>query len=121
MKAIKEQDKKDLTLQCVDLVSKTFVELGQSKTEQDIVILAQSLSDDLKRDFYKFTLDDVRNAFRHGVRHTELFVLNVKTYYNWLKAWKRILNEAHYEVHTMGRDPKEVKHYREPPKLLQCS
>ena len=65
MKVIKEQDKKDLTLQCVDLVSKTFVELGQSKTEQDIVILAQSLSDDLKRDFYKFTLDDVRLSLIH--------------------------------------------------------
>tara|TARA_B100000963_G_C22545406_1_gene634180 strand:- start:752 stop:1108 length:357 start_codon:yes stop_codon:yes gene_type:complete len=116
---IKEQNKKEITLQCVDLVSKTFVELGQAKTEQDIVILAQSLSDDLLRDYSKFTLDDVRNAFRHGVRHTELYVLNVKTYYNWLKAWKRILNEAHYEVHTMGRDPKEVRYYKEPPKLIK--
>ena len=51
---IKQENKKDLTLKCVDLISKTFVELGQTKGEEDIVILSQSLADDLLKDFAKY-------------------------------------------------------------------
>ena len=46
MKYIKQENKKELTLKCVDLISKTFVELGQSKSAEEIALLAQSLRDD---------------------------------------------------------------------------
>ena len=79
MKQIKQEEKKPLTLKCVDLISKTLVELGQTKSEQEIVILAQSLSDDLFRNFSNLMFVDIENAFRNGVRNTDLFALNVKT------------------------------------------
>ena len=91
MKNIKLEDRQELTLNCVDLISKTFVELGQAKSEQEIVILARSLSDDLFRDFGGLTFADVENAFRDGVRNTDLFALNVKTYYKWIKSHRQLI------------------------------
>jgi len=78
---IKDIDIKDLELHCVDLVSKTLVELGQVKDEKHIVVLSKSLAYDLKEDFSKLYLEDIQQAFRQGVRTTEVFVLNVQTYY----------------------------------------
>ena len=48
MKHIKQEDKKELTLKCVDLISKTFVELGQSKSAEEIA-LAQITSKKAKQ------------------------------------------------------------------------
>jgi len=46
---IKDIDIKELELMCVDLISKTLVELGQVKDEKHIVILARSLAYDVRR------------------------------------------------------------------------
>ena len=88
---IKDIDIKDLELHCVDLVSKTLVELGQVKDEKHIVVLAKSLAYDLKEDFSKLYLEDIQQAFRQGVRTTEVFVLNVQTYYKWIKSHRQLI------------------------------
>ena len=118
MKYIKQEEKKALTLKCVDLISKAFVELGQTKSEQEIVILSQSLSDDLFRDFGNLMFTDIENAFRNGVRNTDLFALNVKTYYKWIKSWRQVIWDARDEVENKGGNPKSIPHYRPAPKLL---
>ena len=88
---IKDIDIKDLELHCVDLVSKTLVELGQVKDEKHIVVLAKSLAYDLKEDFSKLYFEDIQQAFRQGVRTTEVFVLNVQTYYKWIKSHRQLI------------------------------
>jgi hypothetical protein len=88
---IKDIDIKDLELYCVDLVSKTLVELGQVKDEKHIVVLAKSLAYDLKEDFSKLYFEDIQQAFRQGVRTTEVFVLNVQTYYKWIKEHRALI------------------------------
>jgi hypothetical protein len=115
---IKQENKKDLTLKCVDLISKTFVELGQTKGEEDIVILSQSLADDLLKDFANLMFPDIENAFRNGVRKTDLFALNVKTYYVWILKWRQIIWDARDEVENKSGDPKHIPNYRPEPKLL---
>ena len=115
---IKQENKKDLTLKCVDLISKTFVELGQAKGEEDIVILSQSLADDLLKDFANLIFSDIEDAFRNGVRKTDLFALNVKTYYVWILKWRQIIWEARHQVDDNGADPKTIANYRPEPKLL---
>ena len=102
MKYIKQELNKELTLKCVDLISKTFVELGQTKSEEEIVILSRSLADDLQRDFGNLTFVDIENAFRQGVRNTDLFALNVKTYYRWIKAHRQIIWD------NEDKDPQQV-------------
>ena len=106
---IKEYDIQDLQLKCVELISMTLVELGQVKDEKHIVILAQSLSNDLIEDFGNLYLEDIQASFRNGVRNTEHFVLNVQTYYKWIKAHRQLIwNEASKEPE---RQDKRL-HYR---------
>lgn len=100
MKTIKEIEIKELKLLCVDLVSKTLVELGQTKTDKEIVILATSLAEDVKEDFGNLYFLDIQKSFREGVRRTELFALNVKTYYHWIKRHRDLIwqNESKEET-----------------------
>ena len=88
---IKDIHMNDLVPLCVTLVSKTLVELGQSKDSKHIVVLSQSLANDLKEDFKNLTFEDVIQAFRQGVRNTDRFVLNVQTYYQWIKAQRKLI------------------------------
>jgi hypothetical protein len=118
MKYIESEDKNELNIKCVDLISKTLVELGQTKSEQEIVILARSLSDDLQHDFKRLMFGDIETAFRKGVRETDLFALNVKTYYKWIKSWRQIIWNARAEVENNGADPNRTIGYRPEPKLL---
>ena len=95
---IKDIDIKELELMCVDLISKTLVELGQIKDEKHIVILARSLAYDVKEDFKNLTFEDIVQAFRQGVRNTDSFVLNVQNYYKWIKDHRQLIwNEASKE------------------------
>ena len=95
---IKDIDIKELELMCVDLISKTLVELGQLKDEKHIVILAKSLAYDIKEDFKNLTFEDIVQAFRQGVRSTDSFVLNVQNYYKWIKDHRQLIwNEASKE------------------------
>ncbi len=95
---IKEYEIQELTLKCVELISKTLVELGQVKDEKHIVILSSSLANDLKEDFKNLYFEDVQQAFRQGVRNTDKFVLNVQNYYLWIKAHRQLIwNEASKE------------------------
>ena len=95
---IKDIDIKELELMCVDLISKTLVELGQIKDEKHIVILARSLAYDVKEDFKNLTFEDIVQAFRQGVRNTDSFVLNVQNYYKWIRAHRQLIwNEASKE------------------------
>jgi len=84
---------KELTKKCIGLISKSLVELGQTKSDKDILILANTLSNDLLRDFQTLSWTDVEEAFRTGIRQTERFVLNVQTYYSWLKAQKKLIDD----------------------------
>jgi hypothetical protein len=45
----------------------------------------------LKEDFKNLTFEDVIQAFRQGVRNTDRFVLNVQTYYQWIKAQRKLI------------------------------
>jgi len=88
---IKEIHIQELTIACNDLLFKTLVELGQSKDEQWLIAMSHSLANDLKEDFKKLDFQDIVQAFREGVRNTDRFVLNVQTYYSWIKAHQDLI------------------------------
>jgi phosphoribosyl-dephospho-CoA transferase len=83
---------KELTKKCIGLISNTLVQLGQTKTDKDILVLATTLADDLLRDFKTLSWTCVEEAFRTGIRGDK-FVLNVQTYYSWLRAQKKLIDE----------------------------
>jgi hypothetical protein len=91
---INQIDKKELLVKCNDLLFKTIVELGQNKKEDWFLVMSNSLANDLIEDFgSSLTFTDVIRAFREGVRNVDdlRFVLNVQTYYIWLKNHRQLI------------------------------
>ena len=122
MKLIKTMSKQDLLLSSVDLISKTYIELGQNNVDEDTIsVMAQSLADDLARVYKNFYFEDAQKAFNLGVRSpiTNDFIhLTVPTYMKWLRQHKDLVWEARERVER-GEDPKQVPNYRPEPKLLR--
>jgi hypothetical protein len=122
MRLIKTMSKQDLLLSSVDLISKTYIELGQNNVDEDTIsIMSQSLTDDLIRMYKNFYFEDAQNAFNLGVRSpiTNDFIhLTVPTYMKWLRQHKDLVWEARSRV-DKGENPKSVPHYRPEPKLLK--
>jgi len=122
MKQIKTMTKEELLMSSVDLISKTYIELGQNNVEEDtIMIMAQSLADDLIKTYRNFYFEDAQNAFNLGVRspiNDNFIHLNVPTYMRWLRKHKDLIWDARSRV-DKGENPKAVPHYRPEPKLLK--
>jgi hypothetical protein len=122
MKQIKTMTKEDLLMSSVDLISKTYIELGQNNVEEDtIMIMSQSLADDLAKTYKNFYFEDAEKAFNIGIRSPikDGFVhLNVPTYMMWLRKHRDLIWDARAKIER-GDDPKSVPHYRPEPKLLK--
>ena len=117
MRLIKTMSKEDLILSSVDLVSKTYIELGQNNVEEETIeIMSTSLAADLARMY-----EDAEKAFNLGVRSpiTNDFIhLTVPTYMKWLRRHQEIIWDARSRV-DKGENPKQVPHFRPEPKLLK--
>ena len=88
---IKEINIQELQSKCVDLLAKTYLELGQKSDAETMITFAQILSEDLQENFQNLTFEDIIQAFKQGVRNTDDFHLNVKTYFRWIKAHRQII------------------------------
>ena len=89
---IKKISEAKLTKMCVELLSKTYLDLGQHNIDAKTkVLMAQSLASDLKKSFSSLLWRDVEMSFWNGVRNTDDFSINAKTYYKWLKIWRAII------------------------------
>ena len=121
MREIKQMSKQDLLLSAVDLVSKTYIELGQNNIEEEtILVMSKSLAKDLSKMYKNFYFEDAENAFNLGVRSpitTDFIHLTVPTYMRWLRKYRDIIWDARARV-DKGENPKQVPHYRPEPKLL---
>ena len=122
MRLIKTMSKQDLLMASVDLVSKTYIELGQNNVDEDTIsIMSQSLADDLSRMFKNFYFEDAQKAFNLGVRSpitSDFIHLTVPTYMKWIRKHQEIIWDARSRV-DKGENPKQVPHYRPEPKLLK--
>ena len=122
MKLIKTMSKQDLLMSSVDLISKTYIELGQNNVDEDTIsIMSQSLADDLARMYKNFYFEDAQKAFNLGVRSpitSDFIHLTVPTYMKWLRKHQDVVWDARSRV-DKGEDPKQVPHYRPEPKLLR--
>tara|TARA_R100001129_G_C5184723_1_gene208949 strand:- start:210 stop:578 length:369 start_codon:yes stop_codon:yes gene_type:complete len=122
MKQIKTMTKEELLMGSVDLISKTYIELGQNNVDEDtIMILSQSLAEDLSKTYKNFYFEDAQNAFNLGVRtpiNGDFIHLNVPTYMRWLRKHKDLIWDARSKV-EQGQNPKSVPYYRPEPKLLK--
>ena len=92
---------KELTKKCIGLISSSLVQLGQTKTDKDILILASTLAEDLIRDWKMLSWQDVEESFRSGIRESEEFHLSVKNYYKWLRNHKKLIDEHVYKQNNL--------------------
>ena len=91
---IKEIERKELLILCNDLLFKTIVELGQNKEANWFLVMSNSLTNDLIEDFPNLDFQDIIMSFRQGVRsHEAKFVVNVQTYYAWIKQHRQLIWE----------------------------
>ena len=85
-------DRKQFNIDCIDLISKCYLELGQKPTAETITLMGSLLVDDLAVSYGRLELDEVAFAFNRGIRDgdagTSCF-LNVRTWNVWLKQYKK--------------------------------
>jgi len=122
MKQIKEYNLKELSLKIYDLVSITSVEIGHKTDGKTMASLSKIFASDLIKEnrFKNLYVYQIQDAFRLGVRFgkDEPF-LNIRTFYKWVYAHKKVIDQAYYEVHTLNKPPAEVPYYQENKKLLK--
>jgi|TARA_R110001583_G_scaffold35402_3_gene117883 hypothetical protein len=120
MKTLKNENIKELTEKVLDLVAKTSVEIGHKADPQTMASLSKIFAQDLIKEnrFKNLTFNQVEDAFHQGVRFgkDEPF-LNIRTFYKWTYAHKKVIDDAYHQVHTLGQ--KNVPFYQEPLKLLK--
>ena len=81
----------DIRSEALKIMRNTYTELGQSPDALKLTSISYSLAEDLIRDFSKMEMRDIWEAFRIGVRQTEVFHITVKTYYKWIKDHQQII------------------------------
>jgi len=88
---IKNISIEDIRSEALKIMRNTYRELGQSPDALKLTSISYSLADDLSRDFKKMEMRDIWEAFRIGVRQTEVFHITVKSYYKWIKDHQQII------------------------------
>tara|TARA_R110000824_G_scaffold119802_1_gene274152 strand:+ start:257 stop:619 length:363 start_codon:yes stop_codon:yes gene_type:complete len=120
MKPLKQENLQELTAKVLDLIAKTAVEIGHKSDPKSLASLSKIFASDLikERRFGKMTFNQVQDAFHLGVRFgkDEPF-LNIRTFYKWVYAHKKVIDEATYQVETLKE--KNVPYYQPPLKLLK--
>lgn len=122
MKTLQEENNKELTEKTLDLIAKTSVELGHRADAKSMASLAKILTQDLQTEnrFKRLYFNQIQDAFHIGVRFCDFEpFLNIRTFYRWIIAHKKTVNDAYYQVHTLNKKPEEVPFYQEPKKLLK--
>ena len=82
-------DREQLNIDCVDILSKCYLMLGQKPDTEQIVMMSKLLVDDLSRYYGSMEMEEVMFAFEQGIRHSDSggFV-NVRNWNIWLKEYK---------------------------------
>ena len=122
MKPLKQENLEELKEKVYKLVSQTAIEIGHKTDGKTMAALATIFAQDLIKEkrFGNMTFNQIEYAFRLGVRFgkDEPF-LNIRTFYKWTYAHKKVIDNAYYEVHTLGKPKQETLYYQEPLKLLK--
>ena len=122
MRLIKNMTRQDLLMCSVDLVSKTYIGIGQNNVEEDTIsYMSQELADDLANIYKNFYFEDAEKAFKLGIReriNSDFIHFTIPLYMKWLRKHKELIWDARAKV-DRGDDPKQVPHYRPEPKLLK--
>tara|TARA_R100000781_G_C4063124_1_gene121755 strand:+ start:329 stop:691 length:363 start_codon:yes stop_codon:yes gene_type:complete len=120
MKALKQENLKELTEKVYELLNQTAIEIGHKADGKTLAALSKIFAQDLiqEKRFGRMTFNQVQDAFRQGVRFgkDEPF-LNIRTFYKWVYAHKKVIDDATYQTETLKQ--KNVPYYQPTIKLLK--
>jgi len=122
MKPLKQENLEELKEKVYDLLNTTKVEIGFNTDGKTLASLSRIFAQDLiqEKRFGNMTFNQIEDAFRLGVRFgKEEPFLNIRTFYRWAYDHKKVIDNAWYEVHTLGKPKEETLYYQEPLKLLK--
>ena len=122
MKALKQENLKELTEKVYELLNQTAIEIGHKADGKTLAALSKIFAQDLiqEKRFGNMSWNQVVDGFRLGIRFgKEEPFLNIRTFYRWTYAHKKVIDNAWYEVHTLGKPKEETLYYQEPLKLLK--
>jgi len=119
---LKQEDLQTLTEKVLDLLGKTSVEIGHRSDAQTLASLSKIFASDLiqEKRFGNMSWNQIEDAFHIGVRFgkDEPF-LNIRTFYKFVYAHKLKIDDATYQVRTLGQPKEKTPYYQEPIKLLR--
>ena len=122
MKALKQENLKELTEKVYELLNQTAIEIGHKADGKTLAALSKIFAQDLiqEKRFGNMSWNQVVDGFRLGIRFgKEEPFLNIRTFYRWTYAHKKVIDNAWYEVHTLGKPKEQTLYYQEPIKLLK--
>ena len=99
-------DQKQLKVDCVDLLTKCYMMLGQKPEAQQIVIMAQFLYEDLINNYSRMTLEEVYFALEKGIRQGE----EASCFIN-VRSWNLLLKE-HKKSEALKRQQRLITDYQ---------
>jgi hypothetical protein len=115
----KMKPKKEFIEKVLGLISKSAILMGKKPEAQTLAVLSTHFAKVLlnNKRLKTLTWNQVETAFEEGILKENQF-LSIPTFYKWCIDMKEKINNAYYEVHTLGKDPKTVPYYQE-QKLLK--
>tara|TARA_R100000697_G_scaffold55649_2_gene68944 strand:+ start:1122 stop:1487 length:366 start_codon:yes stop_codon:yes gene_type:complete len=114
MKPAKDEDKKELVKKIYKIINRVNIELNFKTKAETMVSQSQILANDIckRNEFKTITIQMIDDAFYEGVREvSEKRFMDIPTYFRWLRAHKKRVNEAISLVEYIGKNPKEVQYY----------
>ena len=122
MKLLKQETLENLKKKVLNLIAKTSVEIGHRTDRKTLASLSKIFAQDLiqEKRFGNMTFNQIEDAFHIGVRFgkDEPF-LNIRTFYKWVYAHKKRIDDATYQVEKLDMPKDKVPFYQEPIKLLK--
>jgi len=122
MKSLKQENIEELKKKVLNLLAKTSVEIGHRTDAKTLASLSKIFAQDLiqEKRFGNMTFNQIEDAFRLGVRFgKEEPFLNIRTFYRWTYEHKKVIDNAWYEVHTLGKPKEQTLYYQEPLKQIR--
>jgi hypothetical protein len=93
------QDMNVVVKQIHTLVNMTIMDKGITMPVEEQNYLKQRITEDIMRDFTRYTLEEIKLAFYYGVRGEmgQFYGLNSATFYKWLKDFRYELMPTAYK------------------------
>ena len=120
MKPLKQENLEELKEKVYDLLNTTKVEIGHNTDGKTLASLSKIFAQDLiqEKRFGNMSFNQIQDAFRIGVRFADFEpFLNIRTFYKWVYAHKKVTDDATYQVETLKE--KNVLYYQPQIKLLK--